>query len=143
MAWKTVYILVEADSIDDAEQKALEVFETEGNDVSDGQFKLDFEEKTKTVHLLKTEKDSFILELLNEQIDWYRKAMINISLCTIQSNEVKGMRKLLSDYYTFLSPKITHHSFLYNGITYEPILDIKDLEKVSEKGYLVPIMFHY
>lgn len=146
MAWKTVYIVVEADSIDDAEQKALEVFESEGNDVCDGKFELESgEENNKIFQIKDLINKNLFLEILNIQIqeyDAHLKSLLSKNIIFDHFN-TKCLRNIVSDYHAYLSPKITHHSVLYNGITYEPVLDIKDLEKVAKKGYIVPIMFHY
>lgn len=145
MAWKTVYIVVEADSIDDAEQKALEVFETEGNDLCDGQFELESgEEENKTFRAKEIINKNFFLKLLQEQIRDYTE---NLNQLVGWNPEgfwsLKELRSSIVNYHPYLSSKITYKSVIYNGITYEPVLDVKDLEKVAEKGYIVPIMFHY
>lgn len=142
MAWKTVYIVVEADSIDDAEQKALEVFETEGNDVSDGQFQLESgEEEIKTMRVKEIINNHFFLNVIQEQIKDYTENLNQLVGWNPKGFwSLKELRKSIIDYHPYLSSKITHKSVIYNGITYEPVLDVYDIPNDS---YLVPIMFHY
>lgn len=143
MAWKTVYIVVEADSVEEAEEKALEVFESEGGDVCDGQFELESgeEDNNKTFQIKDLLNDKSFLDRLKMQIKEYSAYLIKLSSIKIlDGSHLKEIRGIYSDYHPYLSPKITHHSVLYNGITYEPVLDIYD---IPNDAYLVPIMFHY
>ena len=151
MGYREVRILINASSIEEAEEKALEVFSLEGTRVSNDEYYLAYgfeKENPDNVRTLKgfeTFDNQNFINLFNQQYQDFRKNISELYLKKFEDIEIKNfehLRNKLADKYSdYLSPNITHKTLIYDGESYCPMLSNDKLQNFPMKYFVVTIIY--
>ncbi len=151
MGYREVRILINASSIEEAEEKALEVFSLEGTRVSNDEYYLAYgfeKENPDNVRTLKgfeTFDNQNFINLFNQQYQDFRKNISELYLKEFEDIEIKNfehLRNKLADKYSdYLSPNITHKTLIYDGESYCPMLSNDKLQNFPMKYFVVTIIY--
>lgn len=150
MSWSNVIILVNALDFDEAEQKALDVFETEGAIVCDGQYELEsgepdeHSENRSTLAGYEALKSKDFLEKIQKQIDDYQSKLSElIGWNPTGYWSLKDIRNTASQYSDYLTSLISFSTKIYDGEDYCPVLDLFKVEENPNNYFFVTIKYHH
>ena len=151
MGYREVRILIDASSIEEAEEKALEVFSLEGTRVSNEEYFLAYgfekenPENVRTLEGFETFDNQNFINLFNQQYQDFRKNLSELYLKKFEDIEIKNfedLRNKLADKYSdYLSPNITHKTLIYDGESYCPMLSNDKLHNYPMKYFVVTIIY--
>ena len=151
MGYREVRILIDALSIEEAEEKALEVFSLEGTRVSNEEYFLAYgfekenPENVRTLEGFETFDNQNFINLFNEQYQDFKKILSELYLKKFEDIEIKNfedLRNKLADKYSdYLSPNITHKTLIYDGESYCPLLSNEKLQNFPMKYFVVTIIY--
>ena len=151
MGYREVRILIDASSIEEAEEKALEVFSLEGTRVSNEEYFLAYgfekenPENVRTLEGFETFDNQNFINLFNEQYQDFKKILSELHLKKFEDIEIKNfehLRNKLADKYSdYLSPNITHKTLIYDGESYCPMLSNEKLHNFPMKYFVVTIIY--
>ena len=152
MGYREVRILIDASSIEEAEEKALEIFSSEGTRVcNEDQYYLAYsfeKENPENVRILEgfeTFDNQNFINIFNEQYQDFRKILSELHLKKIEDIEIKNFEdlrnKLANKYSDYLSPNITHKTLIYDGESFCPLLSNKKLQNFPMKYFVVTIIY--
>lgn len=144
MGYKNVRILVRALTFETAEEKALNVFSSEGNKVSDGTFflgQIKGDEPSIFAGYEVVENEDFI-NSFNQQFQDFKKNIQDLIFENSDTKNLESVRNYLSDKYRdYLSQKITHKTLIYDGESFGPLLLKKKLEQFPNEYFIVVITY--
>ena len=151
MGYREVRILIDASSIEEAEEKAFEVFSSEGTRVSNDEYCLasnlekENPENVRTLEGFETFDNQNFINIFNEQYQDFRKNLSELYLKKFEDIEIKNfehLRNKLADKYSdYLSPNITHKTLIYDGESYCPMLSNDKLQNFPMKYFVVTILY--
>ena len=151
MGYREVRILINASSIEEAEEKALEVFSLEGTRVSNEEYFLAYgfekenPENVRTLEGFETFDNQNFINLFNQQYQDFRKILSELYLKKFEDFENKNfehLRNKLADKYSdYLSPNITYKTLIYDGESSCPMLSNEKLQNFPMKYFVVTIIY--
>ena len=152
MGYREVRILIDASSIEEAEEKAFEVFSSEGSRVCNedeyyiaSNLEKENPENVRTLEGFETFDNQNFINIFNEQYQDFRKNLSELYLKKFEDIEIKNfehLRNKLADKYSdYLSPNITHKTLIYDGESYCPMLSNEKLQNFPMKYFVVTIIY--
>ena len=151
MGYREVRILIDASSIEEAEEKALEVFSLEGSRVFNEEYFLAYSfekenpENVRTLEGFETFDNQNFINLFNQQYQDFKKILSELYLKKFEDIKIKNfehLRNKLADKYSdYLSPNITHKTLIYDGESYCPMLSNEKLHNYPMKYFVVTITY--
>lgn len=150
MSWSSVIILVPANDFEEAESAALQVFETEGIIVCDGNYELESGEPDEnsdnqtTLAGYEALKSEDFLEKLQKQIDDYQSKLSELIGWNPEGYwSLKDVRNTASQYSDYLTSLISFSTKIYDGEDYCPVLDLFKVEENPNNYFFVTIKYHH